>query len=176
MSAFDSRLIRMLAHSLIPCVAFLTLQACVPAGGHDRNVMSTDAEYIADLRALLAKQGVPHENTADKAGMEGIAYSSSDEPQVVAARDRHKRRIAVKHHEAEAREYLVTLLSNMGHHFVVMEKPDGVWIKWFPESEEQRKEVDAKVLQHMVGLQSAQVSASCDRAGAGPRRPSCRGR
>lgn len=49
----------------------------------------------------------------------------------------------------------------MNHDFIISEKPDGTWIKWFPESEQQDKDVSMKVVQHVFDLQAKRASADC---------------
>ena len=142
------------------------LWGCSPRDGFDRALRSSNLEEISDLRILMTKHSVPYQNTESENGMEGFSYRSVDEPRMASLRQKLNRQTSVKYKEPEAREYLQKLLSEMNHDFIVAEKPDGIWIKWFPESEQQNRDISVKVVQHVFDLQAARASADCQSSSA----------
>lgn len=134
---------------------------CSPQDGFDRALRSSNHEEIGDLRILMAKHGVPHKNTEPRNGMEGFAYRSADQQRFEALRQKLNRQTSMKFKEPEARDYLQKLLTEMNHDFIISEKSDGIWIKWFPDSEQQDKDVSMKVVQHVFDLQAKRASADC---------------
>jgi len=142
-------------------VLALGLLGCSPHDGLDRALRSSNHEEISDLRILMSKHGVPYKNTDAEKGMEGFAYRSVDQPRMASLRQKLNRQTSVKFKETEAREYMQKLLTDMNYDFIVSEKPDGTWIKWFPESEQQDKDVSMRVVQHVFDLQAKRASADC---------------
>lgn len=141
------------ARAAVVVLAFAVL-GCSPHDGLDRALRSSNHEEIGDLRTLMTKHGVPYKNTAPEKGMEGFAYRSIDQERFESLRQKLNRQTSVKLKEPEARDYLQKLLTELNHDFIISEKPDGIWIKWFPESEQQQKDVSMKVVQHMFDLQA----------------------
>jgi hypothetical protein len=146
----------------------LGLLGCSPHDGFDRAYGSSNPEQMSDLRLLLSKHGIPYRDTDPRSGMERFAYRSADESRVALLRRKLDRQTSVKFKEPEAREYLQRLLTEMNHDFIVSEKPDGIWIKWFPESEQQDQNVSMQVVQYMFDLQAKRASADCPPAAAAP--------
>ena len=149
-----------------PVILALGLFGCSPHDGFDRALRSSNHEEIQDLRTLMTKHGVPYTNTEPEKGMEGFTYRSVDQQRFESLRQKLNRQTVVKFKEPEARDYLQKLLMEMNHDFVVSEKPDGTWIKWFPESEQQDKDVSMKVVQHVFDLQAKRASADCQPSAA----------
>lgn len=144
------------------------LLGCSPHDGFDRAYGSSNPEQMSDLGALLDKHGIPYRKTDSENGMQRFAYRSADESGVALLRRKLDRQTSVKFKEPEAREYLQELLAQMNHDFIISEKPDGIWIKWFPESEQQDKDVSMKVVQHMFDLQAKRAAADCPPSAAAP--------
>jgi hypothetical protein len=142
-------------------VLVLGVVGCSPHDGFNRALRSSNHEEISDLRILMTKHGVPHKNTDPEKGMEGFAYRSVDQQRLESLRQKLNSQTSVKFKEPEARAYLQKLLTEMNHDFIVSEKPDGTWIKWFPESEQQDKDVSMKVVRHVFDLQAKRTSADC---------------
>ena len=142
-------------------VLVLGVLGCSPHDEFDRALRSSNHEEISDLRILMTKHGVPHKNPDPEKGMEGFAYRSVDQQRFESLRQKLNRQTSVKFKEPEARDYLQKLLTEMNHDFIISEKPDGTWIKWFPESEQQEKDVSMKVVQHVFDLQAKRASADC---------------
>lgn len=140
-------------------VLVLGVLGCSPHDEFDRALLSSNHEEISDLRILMAKHGVPYKDTAPENGKEGLSYRSVDRQRFESLRQKLNRQTLVKYKEPEAREYLQKLLTEMNHDFMITEKPDGIWIKWFPESQQQEKDVSVKVVQHLFDLQAKRASA-----------------
>jgi hypothetical protein len=137
------------------------LLSCSPRDAFDRAYGSSNPEQMSDLGFLLDKHGIPYRKADSGNGMQRFAYRSGDESRVALLRRKLDRQTSVKFKEPEAREHLQKLLTEMKHDFIVSEKPDGIWIKWFPESEQQDKDVSMKVVQHMFDLQDKRAPAGC---------------
>lgn len=144
--------------AFVVLVLVLEVLGCSPHDGFDRTLSSSNQEEISDLRILMTKHGVPHKNTDPGKGMDGFAYSSDNQQRFEFLRQKLNRQTSVKFTEPEARDYLQKLLTEMNHDFIVSEKPDGTWIKWFPESQQQEKDVSMKVVQHVFDLQAKRAS------------------
>lgn len=153
------------ARALLVILA-LGVFGCSPHDGFDRALRSSNQEEIQDLRILMTKHGIPYKNTEPEKGMKGFAYRSVDQQRFDSLRQKLKRQTAVKFKEPEARDYLQKLLTEMHHDFIVSEKPDGTWIKWFPESELQDKDISMQVVQHVFDLQAKRASADCQSSAA----------
>jgi hypothetical protein len=147
-------------------VLVLVVLGCSPHDGFDRALRSSNHEEISDLRILMTKHGVAYKSTDPEKGMEGFAYRSVDQEPFESLRQKLNRQTAMKFKEPEARDYLQKLLTELNHDFIISEKPDGTWIKWFPESEQQQKDVSMKVVQHMFGLQAKRATADCQPSAA----------
>lgn len=139
----------------------LGVLGCSPKDGFNRAMFSTDAEHISDLRTLMAKHGIAYRDSEPEGSMVGFAYRGADELRVGKLKAKMGRQTAVKYKEAEAREYLQHLLTEMKHDFIVSEKTDGIWIKWFPDSEQQEKDVSMKVVQYLFDLQAEHQAKEC---------------
>lgn len=150
-------------HQKLMAVLILALGVlgCSPDDGFNRSMGSTDAEQIGDLRVLMTKHGIDYRETEPEGSMIGITYRKVDETRVAELRAKLGRQTAVKYREAQAREYLKQLLTQMKHDFIVSDKSDGTWIKWFPESEQQEKDISMKVVQHIFDLQAERMAKEC---------------
>jgi len=87
-----------------------------------------------------------------------VRYKSEDQ---VAVKEIHEiiknkqsRATSVKYEEAEAREYLKSLLDSQGIEYKEEKGVGGIWIKWYPESKEQEKEIEMKVVQYIFDLKA----------------------
>jgi hypothetical protein len=139
----------------------LGLLGCAPENGFNRSFRSTNAEQIDDLRVLMTRHGIVHRDTEWDGRMQGVSYRTVDEPRVAELRGKLDRQVEVRFKEPEARDYLQNLLTQMKHDFIVSEKSDGTWIKWFPESAEQQSDVSMKVVQYMFDLQAKRLPTDC---------------
>lgn len=154
----------------------VSLLGCTPPDGFDRGFSSTSSEYVADLRSLMDKHAIPYRNTSSEEGQHGFQFHRADEARVALLRQMLDRHASVKYNEPEARAHLQELLTGMKQDFIVSEKADGIWIKWFPQTPQQFDAVSTKVTQHMADLQAARASSRCQEPGRqGPARsPQCR--
>jgi hypothetical protein len=134
---------------------------CSSQGDFDQTLRSSDIEEISDLRLLMTKYSVPYRNTVPENGMEGFSYRSVDEPRMTSLRQKLNRQTWVTYEEQEAREYMQKLLTEMNYDFLISEKSDGIWIKWFPESEQQSEEIRMKVVQRVFDQHVTRASVDC---------------
>ena len=106
---------------------------------------SSDKQYMEELVFLLQKAGVPYQEYQDGS----IRYKSTDEDAVRKIRERITNAVSVRYEEEEAREYLKSLLSEGNREFREELKDGQVWIRWYPETEGQEKEIEMKVVQYV---------------------------
>jgi hypothetical protein len=135
------------------------LAGCMRGDDREKSFYSTDAEYVQDLRALMARRGLQHHDAPPRDGMAGVAYLRTDEPQVSAIQLMLSRQVLTKHKDPEATDYLQRVLAGMGQEFLVAKQEDGLWVKWFPESDRQMKEVDRQVARFVSDLHTARRQA-----------------
>ena len=130
----------------------IAIAAC--SAEYGKGFRSTDAEYMRLFVAQLQRDGISYKESDDGA----VLYRSSDENAVKLVHDQVKRRlslaISVKYEEVEAREYLSSLLKAKGLSYTEEGKEDGVWIKWYPESKKQQKDVEMEVVQYILSLKA----------------------
>jgi len=143
-------------------LAALSAIACAPAPDDYSSVMrSTSRESISDLLALMDKHGLPHRKAEPRDGMEGFAYRTRDRASVDSFQKKLGRQTALRYSEVEARDYLLKLLAEMNHDFIVSERSDGIWIKWFPDSDQQNMDVQRLVVEHIRALHAASGDVGC---------------
>lgn len=140
-------------------VLAFALAGCMRAESREKSFYSTDGEYLQDLRTLMARRGLQfHEAVSDR-GMAGISYQRADDAAVIALQHLLARQVMTKHRDPEATEHLQRVLSAMGQEFLVAKQEDGIWIKWYPESDRQMKEVDRQVARFVSDLHAARRQA-----------------
>lgn len=145
------------------CAALtLGLFSCSSPDEFDRGLRSSNLERISDFRTLMTKHGIPHRNTAPENGMEGFFYRSADEPRMQLLRDKLDRQTSVKFEEPEAQAYIQELLTEKNYDFIVTEKKDGTWIKWFPESENQETKMNMRVVEYIFDIQAKRSANDCE--------------
>ena len=149
-------------------VLVLVLFGCSPEDGFNRSIRSSNAEQIGDLRVLLERNGIAYLDAEPDGRTVGLTYRKVDERRVAELRTKLDRQTAVRYKEPEARAYLLGLLAQMKHDFIISDQSDGTWIKWFPESEQQEKEVSMKVVQHIFDLQAERLAKDCTSLASAP--------
>ena len=137
----------------------LALAGCMRFDDREKSFYSTDAEYVQDLRTLMARRGLQHQDAAPRDGMAGVTYLRADDPKVDAIQLMLSRQVMTKHKDPEATEHLQRVLAAMNQEFLVVRQEDGTWIKWFPESDRQMKEVDLQVARFVSDLHAARRQA-----------------
>jgi hypothetical protein len=148
------------ARSII--VAILVLLAnggCTDTG--ERGFKSSQPDFMNELKVALTKSGVPFRE--DKDGF--IRYQSKYEEAVSRVRDNVEKEISggvvVRYEDNESRDYLKSLLSSQEMKYRVEAREDGEWIRWYPQSEAQQKEIEMKVVQHNFDLQREKSGSRC---------------
>lgn len=133
-------------------VIVLAVVACSPEYG--KGFRSSDAEYMDLFLAQLEQDAIPHK--IDQNGM--ILYKPADAKKIEEIHEKVKARLSLvsslKFEEEVAREYLKSLLDEKGLRYSVEERDGGIWIKWYPESKEQEKEMEMAVVQHVFALKA----------------------
>ncbi|HEX7892480.1 MAG TPA: hypothetical protein VF522_24220 [Ramlibacter sp.] len=140
-------------------LALSGLAGCMRGDDREKSFYSTDAEYVQDLRTLMTRRGLQHQDAPPHDGMVGLAYLRADDAKVDAIQLTLSRQVMTKHKDPEATEHLQRVLAAMGQDFIAVQQDDGTWIKWYPESERQMKEVDTKVARFLSDLHAARRQA-----------------
>ena len=135
------------------------LAGCMRGDDREKSFYSTDAEYVQDLRALMARRGLQHHDAPPREGMAGVAYLRADDAAVDAIQLMLSRQVMTKHKDPEATDYLQRVLADLGQEYIAVKQEDGLWIKWFPESDRQMKEVDRQVARFVSDLHAARRQA-----------------
>src|SRR5262245_30950924 len=125
-------------------VLALVSVACLAQDGFDRAFRSSNFEEVSDLRTLMGRHSIRYRNAEQERSRDGFFYRSADERRMLALREKLDRQTLVKYKEPEARDYMQMLLAEMNLEFIVTERADGLWIKWFPESKQQSDEVEMR--------------------------------
>jgi hypothetical protein len=135
------------------------LAGCIRFDDREKSFYSTDAEYVQDLRTLMTRRGLQHQDAASRDGMTGLAYLRADDAEVNAIQLMLSRQVMTKHKDPAATEHLQRVLAGMGQDFIAVKQDDGTWVKWYPESERQMKEVDLQVFRFVSDLRAKQRQA-----------------
>ena len=122
----------------------LVTAACSPGGEFDRHVTSPDENYVSELAGELDAAGVDFRARRDGS----IAYRSRDEDAFRIIEERVKKDIAAatyaKFESEEQKKQFIALLNAGKKRYRVERKPDGEWIRWYPSSEEEAREMTAR--------------------------------
>lgn len=132
---------------------------CMRVDDREKSFYSTDAEYVQDLRTLMARRGLQFREPPPRQGMAGVTYQRADDARVNAIQLMLSRQVMTKHMDPEATDYLQRVLAGMGQDFIAVQQDDGTWIKWYPESDRQMKDVDQQVARFVSDLHTARRQA-----------------
>jgi len=137
----------------------LSISGC-PAGG-ETGFKSTDQELMKELRAALKDANIQFREDED--GI--IRYSWEDSATADKIREKLDKElhsgVSVKYDDQEAMQYLRELLTSMKMKYRIEIRADGEWTRWYPQNEDQRKEIPMKVVEHIFELKKKQLSATC---------------
>ena len=129
---------------LIVAAIVLATVACSGGGEFDRRMISSDENYMSEVAGELDAAGVDFRAARDGA----IVYRSRDEEAFKAIEERVKKDIAAatyaKLESKEHKQQFVALLDAGRKRYRVERRPDGVWIRWYPSSDEEAREVTAR--------------------------------
>jgi len=124
----------------------LVTVACSGAGEFDRRTSSADENYVSELAGALDAAGVDFRAPRDGS----IAYRSRDEDTLRSIEERLKKDIAagtyVKLESEEHKKQFISLLNAGRKRYRVERRPDGEWIRWYPSSDEEAREVTVRAL------------------------------
>lgn len=127
----------------------------------ERGFQSSDKKYMEELKTVLKTSDIPYQE--DKDGF--IRYQSVHERSVNLIRKKVEKNIsggnAVKFEDKESREFLKGLLSARGMKYRVESREDGEWIRWYPVSESQRREIEMMVVERSFNLQRQNADSQC---------------
>jgi len=110
---------------------------------------TSDKQYTELLYAELNKNNVMY--TIDQ---EGYIYYDEPAKKGFLKAQAHVERYLYDsvNHKVEStkhKEYFISLLEQNNQEYYVLTKDDGIWIKWFPESEEQEREYTLQVVNYI---------------------------
>jgi len=137
---------RAYANKCIILSFMVMLLACSPDYG--KGFHTSSKEYMELFVSELEKNNISFIVESD--GM--VLYKSKYESSVVKIHNKIKNKLAsstaVKYKEVDARNYLKSILESKDIDFKEEHRDDGVWIKWYPESEEQKNKIHRSVVNH----------------------------
>jgi hypothetical protein len=88
-----------------------------------------------------------------------IAYRSRDEETFKSIEERLKKDIAAstyaKFESEEQKKQFLALLDAGRKRYRVERRPDGEWIRWYPSSDEEARELTARALENSIAARAA---------------------
>ena len=140
---------------LIVASILLVTVACSGGGEFDRRTRSADENYVSELAGELDAAGVDFRAPRDGT----IAYRSRDEDTLKSVEERLKKDIAaatyVKVESEEHKKQFIALLDAGRKRYRVERRPDGEWMRWYPSSEEEARELTARALESSGAVPAA---------------------
>jgi hypothetical protein len=128
---------------ILASIILLTV-ACSGAGEFDRRMSNPDENYLSEIAAALDAAGIEFRAPRDGS----IAYRSRDEHAFRAIEERVKKDIATatyaKFESGEQKRRFIALLDAGRKRYRVERKGDGEWIRWYPSSDEEAREMTAR--------------------------------
>jgi hypothetical protein len=115
----------------------------------------------------MDKHGIAHRAAEPRDGMEGVSYQIRNRDRVESLREKLKHQTALRVNEPDVRDYMIKLLSERNLDYIELQRADGTWIKWFPESNEQSNYIRDSVILRQLALNAAQSSRECPLATSG---------
>jgi len=116
---------------------------------------SPDENYVSELAGELDAAGVDFRALRDGS----IAYRSRDEHTFRSIEERLKKDIApgvyAKFESEEHKKQFIALLHAGRKPYRVERKPDGEWIRWYPSSDEEAREMTAHALANSIAARAA---------------------
>lgn len=113
--------------------------------GSGGRIRSTDPEYMRLLKKELDSAGIKYE--VDKEGF--VVYSKADKQQFQNIDAKiHKvlyEGIRIRLNDKSKRERVVSLLKKEGIEYTLLNRKDGVWVKWIPKDEKHKEEIWSKL-------------------------------
>ena len=145
------------------------LSGCPTEG--ESGFKSTDQELMRELRVALEEAKVSFRE--DEEGF--LRYRPEDVATAKKIRENLEKElhsgIVVKYDDAETTQYLRDMLTSMGMKYRIEKKTDGEWTRWYPQTEEQRKSIPMKVVEHVFEEKKKQLSTKCKEGESIPTTP-----
>jgi hypothetical protein len=133
----------------------LVTVACSDQGEFDHRMMSFDENYVSELAGELDAAGVDFRALRDGS----IAYRSRDEHTFRSVEERLKKDTAAgvyaKFESEEQKRQFIALLHAGRKRYRVERQPDGEWIRWYPSSDEEAREMTARALANSIAARAA---------------------
>jgi hypothetical protein len=150
-------------HSFIATATLLTTLGFLSGCPGESGFKTTDQEFMHELRIALKKANIPfHE---DEEGF--VRYSYKDGAAVGKIRESLEKELhsgmLVKYEDAEATQYFREMLASRGMKSRVEKRADGEWTRWYPQNEEQQKEISRNVVEHMFQVKKTRLSIKCEK-------------
>jgi len=128
---------------------------------------TNDTQFTKLFYIELKKQNVPY--TVDNDGF--INCEKQDITNFENAKSQVNRILyegtGSKPSKKEDQEFLVSLLKKNNLEYYLLEKDDGVWVKWYPENEKHRQEIMLQVVENNFSKQlreSSDCKVPCNKA------------
>ncbi len=137
---------------LLTTTIILLLIAC--GAEYNNGFNASDKEYMQKFLTHIKKSGIGFQEDQD--GM--LRYNSKDENTVS---DIHKliklkqsNKTSVQYDEPEAGRYFKSILDKNDIQYIEEIKDGNIWITWYPDNENQKKEIQMQVVQYMFDFKA----------------------
>ncbi len=135
------------------------LSGCPTEG--ESGFKSTDQELMRELRVALQEARISFRE--DEEGF--LRYRSEDVAAAKKIRENLEKElhsgVVVTYDDAETTQYLRSMLTSIRMKYRIEKKTDGEWTRWYPQTEEQRKSIPMRVIEHVFEEKKKQLSTKC---------------
>ena len=140
-------------------LVLLAVYGCTESG--ERGFKTSEPQFMSELEREMTEAGIPFSR-----GQDGfLRYDAENEDAVRNLRAEVERRLnggtAVRYEDEGSRKFLKELLRSQGLEFRVESRDDGEWIRWYPENEAQKEEIEMKVVEHYFDTQRKSLGSDC---------------
>lgn len=136
------------------CVVLIAVLLSGCGSDDERGIKDSRKEFMLELKRSLDDSGIPY--TVDDEGY--IRYSRKYEDDVKEIKknidEKRTSEAGVKFEDKDSAEYFRSLLDGRGITYRTETRKDGEWTYWYPESEEQREELEMKVVSRALDKQA----------------------
>lgn len=134
---------------LLPCLMFALAMSLLGCGSNDeQGIRDSRDQFMVEFQEALTKNDIPFKT--DDEGY--IRYSSEYKEAVERIKGQVDRSMASevgsKFEDKISTEYFRKLLDEKGIGYRTETQEDGEWTYWHPESKDQEKEIEMKVVTH----------------------------
>ncbi len=123
----------------------------------ERGFKTSNTEYMNNLMLLLDKRGIQYQYSGGY-----IRYKKKDEAEFKDAQERLYSVKGAKFEEEEVRNYYRNLLDEESIDYIIPQKDNGTWTLWWPDSENQQREIELKTVEYAFSLRRTTGNDDCN--------------